>query len=36
MKKQLDWKELYSVGKDLWKEDAQEYVNCLRENRPQP
>ncbi len=32
-KKQLDWKGLYGLGKGLWKEDAQEYVNRLREDR---
>jgi len=30
----LDWKGLYGLGKGLWKgEDAQEYVNRLREDR---
>jgi len=34
MKKRLDWKGLYGLGKGLWKgEDAQEYVNRLREDR---
>ena len=34
MKKELDWKELYGLGKGLWKkEDAQKYVNRLREER---
>lgn len=34
MKKELDWNNLYGLGKGLWKgEDAQEYVNRLRENR---
>ena len=34
MKKELDWKNLYGLGKGLWKdEDAQEYVNRLRKNR---
>jgi hypothetical protein len=34
MKKELDWRNLYGLGKGLWKgEDAQEYVNRLRENR---
>lgn len=34
MEKELDWKNLYGLGKGLWKgEDAQEYVNRLRENR---
>ena len=33
MKKELDWKELYGLGKGLWKgEDAQKYVNRLRED----
>jgi hypothetical protein len=33
-KKELDWKALYGLGKGLWKgEDAQEYVNRLREER---
>lgn len=32
--KKLDWKSLYGLGKGLWKgEDAQEYVNRLREDR---
>ncbi len=34
MKKELDWKALYGMGKGLWKgEDAQEYVNRLRKER---
>lgn len=34
MKKDLDWKKLYGLGRGLWKgEDAQEYVNRLREDR---
>ncbi|MBI4685578.1 MAG: hypothetical protein HY755_10300 [Nitrospirae bacterium] len=34
MKKELDWKGLYGLGKGLWKgKDAQEYVNRLREDR---
>lgn len=34
VKKELDWKNLYGLGKGLWKgEDAQEYVNRLREDR---
>lgn len=34
MKKELDWSKLYGLGKGLWKgEDAQEYVNRLREDR---
>ncbi len=33
-KRELDWKGLYGLGKGLWKgEDAQEYVNRLREER---
>ena len=33
-KKPLDWNELYGLGKGLWNgEDAQEYVNKMRENR---
>jgi DUF4097 and DUF4098 domain-containing protein YvlB len=34
-KKELDWQKLYGLGKGLWKnEDAQKYVNRLREDRP--
>ncbi len=34
VKKELDWKNLYGLGKGLWKgEDAQDYVNHLREGR---
>ena len=33
MKKELDWNKLYGRGKGLWKKDAQEYVNRLREDR---
>ncbi|HIC91815.1 MAG TPA: hypothetical protein EYP21_07120 [Syntrophaceae bacterium] len=34
MKKELDWNKLYGLGKGLWRgEDAQEYVNRLREDR---
>jgi len=34
IKRELDWKALYGLGKGLWKgEDAQEYVNRLREER---
>ena len=34
IKKELDWNNLYGLGKGLWKgEDAQEYVNHLREER---
>jgi hypothetical protein len=34
VKKELDWTNLYGLGKGLWRdEDAQEYVNRLREDR---
>ncbi|MEW6571861.1 MAG: hypothetical protein AB1390_11955 [Nitrospirota bacterium] len=34
VKKELDWNKLYGLGKGLWKgEDAQEYLNGLREER---
>ncbi len=33
IKKELDWNKLYGLGKGLWREDAQEYVNRIRENR---
>ena len=34
VKKEIDWRGLYGLGKGLWKgEDAQEYVDCLRENK---
>ena len=34
VRKELDWKTLYGLGKGLWKgEDAQDYVNRLREDR---
>lgn len=29
----LDMRELYGAGKGLWEEDAQRYVNRLREDR---
>jgi hypothetical protein len=30
----LDWAAMYGAGKGLWEhEDAQDYVNGLRENR---
>ncbi len=32
-KKELDWGKLYGLGKRLWNEDAQRYVNRLREDR---
>lgn len=36
-KEDLDWDELYGIGKDLWDgEDAQEYVNRMREDRECP
>lgn len=32
--KALDWKNLYGLGKGIWKgEDAQDHVNRLREDR---
>jgi hypothetical protein len=32
--KELEWERLYGLGKGLWEdEDAQEYVNRLREDR---
>jgi hypothetical protein len=32
--KELEWSRLYGLGKGLWEnEDAQEYVNRLREDR---
>ncbi len=34
IRKELDWGKLYGLGKGLWRgEDAQEYVNRLREDR---
>ena len=34
VRRELDWKGLYGLGKGLWKgEDAQEVVNRLREER---
>lgn len=34
IKKELDFQKLYGMGKELWKgEDAQDYVNRLREDR---
>lgn len=33
-KRQLDWSDLYGLGKGLWEsEDAQDYVNRHREDR---
>lgn len=32
-RKEVDWEKLYGLGKGLWKEDAQEYVNRLRKER---
>jgi hypothetical protein len=32
-KKDLEWSELYGLGKGLWKEDAQGYVSRSREDR---
>ena len=32
--RELDWDKLYGLGKGLWdKEDAQDYINRLREDR---
>lgn len=28
-----DWDEIYGIGSGLWREDAQEYVNKMREDR---
>ncbi len=34
VKNELDWNKLYGLGKGLWEgEDAQEYINHLREER---
>ena len=33
MKKELDLGKLYGLGKGLWSEDAQAYVDRLREDR---
>ena len=30
---EVSWKELYGLGQGLWEEDAQEYVDVLREDR---
>jgi len=30
VKEQLDWREIYGIGKGLWKNDAQTYVKSLR------
>jgi len=36
-KRDLDWDELYGAGKGLWDgEDAQDYVNRMREDRECP
>jgi len=33
-RKSFDWNQLYGLGKGIWEgEDAQEYVNKLREER---
>jgi hypothetical protein len=33
--KGIDWRKLYGAGKGVWQgEDAQEYVNRSREERP--
>lgn len=31
--KELNWDTLYGLGKGLWQEDAQVYVNRLRKER---
>ncbi|MBI5236730.1 MAG: hypothetical protein HY886_10855 [Deltaproteobacteria bacterium] len=31
--KKLNWDTLYGLGKGLWKEDAQEYIKRLRDER---
>jgi len=31
--KKINWNELYGLGKGIWDQDAQEYVNSLREDR---
>jgi hypothetical protein len=28
-----NWNTLYGLGKNLWEEDAQEYINRVREDR---
>ena len=33
LRKELNWKKLYGLGKGLWEEDAQKYVERLREER---
>jgi len=33
VKKELEWNKLYGLGKEIWKEDAQTYVNLSREDR---
>ena len=33
---ELDWRELYGLGKGLWEEDAQAYVERLRSDRHDP
>lgn len=33
VKKDLEWGQLYGLGKGLWKEDAQTYVSRSREDR---
>ncbi len=29
----IGWQELYGLGRGLWREDAQEYVDTMREER---
>ena len=30
IKAKLNWQELYGTGREIWKEDAQKFVNTLR------
>lgn len=32
-KRPLEWSGFYGLGKGLWKEDAQQYVDRMREER---
>jgi hypothetical protein len=29
----INWEKMYGIGKGIWKADAQDYVNQLREDR---
>ncbi len=29
----ITWEEMYGIGSGIWKDDAQQYVNRLREER---